>query len=151
MMYKNKFAQLAQKWAIGQQVVYVGGATPRFMTICCVNYDEQLHILRYDSVQHHAEGAHTWQVQCRVFNEAEDEFQAIQCGKMAADMDSNVSPEHERTRSALIIMMRDLHENATDTVWLTKFETAFDRLVSIYLDAGGSQDELKKHFPQYFD
>ena len=47
-------------------------------------------------------------------------------------------------------LMKEINENADDTVWLNDHETIFERLSSIYLDNGGEFDELKKTFPENF-
>ena len=54
------------------------------------------------------------------------------------------------TREHILMAMRDLHDNAEDTVWLTKYETVFERLASIYSYAGGDQATLAAMWPEYF-
>lgn len=54
------------------------------------------------------------------------------------------------TREHILLAMRDLQDNATDTVWLTKCETVFERLASIYGYAGGDPATLAAMFPEYF-
>lgn len=36
-----------------------------------------------------------------------------------------------------------------DTIWITDTETMFDRLGSIYLESGGTIEELREKFPEY--
>ena len=55
------------------------------------------------------------------------------------------------TREHILLAMKDLCENATDTVWLTKYETVFERLVSIYGYAGGDSAKLVELWPEYFN
>ena len=54
------------------------------------------------------------------------------------------------TREHILTAMRDLHDNATDTLWLTPHETVFDRLANIFLLAGGTWADLAQHWPQYY-
>ena len=54
------------------------------------------------------------------------------------------------TRESILAAMRDLHDNATDTVWLTPHETVFERLASIYGYAGGDPATLAAMWPEYF-
>lgn len=54
------------------------------------------------------------------------------------------------TRNHILAAMKDLHDNAKDTVWLTPHETVFERLASIYGYAGGDQAVLAKMWPEYF-
>ena len=54
------------------------------------------------------------------------------------------------TREHILLAMRDLQDNATDTVWLTKSETVFERLASIYGYAGGDPATMAEMFPEYF-
>lgn len=54
------------------------------------------------------------------------------------------------TREHILLAMRDLHDHATDTVWLTKHETVFERLANIYGYAGGDPATLAAMWPEYF-
>jgi len=53
-------------------------------------------------------------------------------------------------QSALIVAMRDLITNAEKTIYITKHETMFERLVDLYKLANGDIKELEKQFPEYF-
>jgi len=55
------------------------------------------------------------------------------------------------TREHILLAMKDLCDNATDTVWLTKYETVFERLASIYGYAGGDTSVLADIWPEYFN
>ena len=54
------------------------------------------------------------------------------------------------TRGIILAAMQDLHNNATDTIWLTPHETVFERLASIYGYAGGDPATLAAMWPEYF-
>ena len=64
--------------------------------------------------------------------------------------DHNANPTAEGVQHAIIIAMRDLCENNDDTVWLTSYETVFERLSHIYLIAGGKREILKELWPDNF-
>lgn len=66
-------------------------------------------------------------------------------------METNVNPTPEGTQSAIIVAMRDLQNNAEDTVWLTKFETVFERLTTLFFIAGGKRETLAEIWPEYFN
>ena len=66
-------------------------------------------------------------------------------------MEFNLQPTHEGTQGAIIVAMRDLCKNAEDAVWLTPFETVFERLATLHKIAGGKPETLKEIFPEYFD
>ena len=65
-------------------------------------------------------------------------------------METNVNPTPESTQSAIIVAMRDLQNNAEDTVWITKFETVFERLVTLFFLSGGRRETLAGIWPEYF-
>jgi hypothetical protein len=68
--------------------------------------------------------------------------------KAAASIrDINIS----QLRNVILVAMNDLQHHATDTVWLTPFETVFERLAQIYQEAGGSREFLQQMYPEYFD
>lgn len=54
------------------------------------------------------------------------------------------------TREHILMAMKDLQDNATDTVWLTPHETVFERLAAIYGYAGGDPTTLAEMWPEYF-
>lgn len=54
------------------------------------------------------------------------------------------------TRENILQAMKDLHEHAEDTVWITGTETMFERLASIYGYAGGDVSILAQLWPEYY-
>lgn len=66
-------------------------------------------------------------------------------------------PEHkarrrlDETRDEIIKAMHELVEHADDTVWLTPWETVFERLAYLYEVAGGNRKELVLLWPENFD
>jgi hypothetical protein len=54
------------------------------------------------------------------------------------------------TREHILQAMKDLHDNAPDTVWLTPYETVFERLATIYSYAGGDLATLAAMWPEYY-
>lgn len=62
----------------------------------------------------------------------------------------NVFPTPALVQGAILTAMRDLCEYATDTVWLTPYETVFERLATLYLLAGGLEQNLIDEWPEYF-
>ncbi|MCK9308403.1 MAG: hypothetical protein M0P17_12855 [Methanoculleus sp.] len=77
---------------------------------------------------------------------------ALQHDKMPPDDQPwrNAGASLVATREHILQAMRDLHDNATDTVWLTASETVFERLASIYGYAGGDPATLAAMWPEYF-
>ena len=43
--------------------------------------------------------------------------------------------------------MSDICEDADDVLWISQFETVFDRLWTIYVEHEGNDIELQKQFP----
>jgi len=59
-------------------------------------------------------------------------------------------PSLKAIQEAILLTMRDLCENAQDTVWLTESETVFERLAEIHGIAGGGNERLAALWPEYF-
>jgi hypothetical protein len=63
----------------------------------------------------------------------------------------NYAPTLAATQQHILQAMKDLCEHSTDTVWLTKYETVFERLASLYGYAGGDNSTLAETWPEYFN
>lgn len=57
----------------------------------------------------------------------------------------------EIMQGAIIQAMKDLCENATDTVWITDSETMFERLTELFFLADGNKNTLQKIWPEHFE
>lgn len=51
----------------------------------------------------------------------------------------------------LIGLAKGIEENATDTVWFSKSETAQDKIFKIYESCGLDMEILQGNFPHVFD
>jgi len=60
------------------------------------------------------------------------------------------TPTFAGVQHAIIVAMRDLCDNADDTVWITEHETMFERLCELHKIAGGKEETLAGIWPEYF-
>lgn len=58
--------------------------------------------------------------------------------------------EKSEVTDELLLMMIDLHKYASNTFWLSPFETVFERLADIYIISGGDMKILIDKWPEYF-
>ncbi|MDD3814411.1 MAG: hypothetical protein PHZ02_07170 [Desulfocapsaceae bacterium] len=61
-----------------------------------------------------------------------------------------VIPAFATIQSAIILAMKDLCENAKDTVWITNHETMFERLAQLHEMSGGKEETLAGIWPEHF-